>query len=96
MYEEVKRTGLLLPHGGFNRTRREHGGVLIHISRDGTPLRYGGGAHRFAIAYILDIEKAPAQLGVIHLDAAKSGVMKELRRPPSAYLQTGAVQSGEA
>lgn len=39
--------------------------------------------HRFAVAYILDLEKIPAQLGVIHADAVKSGILKKLRQPPS-------------
>ena len=83
IYEEAKRTGTLRPHGSVNRTRGEHGGILVHIARDGTPLRDGGGMHRFAIAYILDLEKIPAQLGVIHADAVKSGLMTELRKAPS-------------
>lgn len=82
IFEETKRTGHLRPHGSVNQTRREHGGILVHIGRDGTPLRDGGGMHRFAIAYILGLEKIPAQLGVIHLDAVKSGVLQELRKAP--------------
>lgn len=83
IYEEALRTGTLRPHGSVNQTRGEHGGILVHIARDGTPLRDGGGMHRFAIAYILGLEKIPAQLGVIHADAVKAGLMSELRRPPT-------------
>ena len=82
IYDEAKRNGTLRPHGSVNMTRREHGGILVHIARDGTPLRDGGGMHRFAIAYILGLEKIPAQLGVIHADAVKAGVMNELRKGP--------------
>ncbi|MFP7570346.1 hypothetical protein [Marivita sp. S2033] len=82
IYEEAQRTRTLRPHGSVNETRREHGGILVHIARDGTPLRDGGGMHRFAIAYVLDLPRVPAQLGVIHSDAFKSGVLQELRRPP--------------
>ncbi|MFP7673756.1 hypothetical protein ACG74X_10430 [Marivita sp. S0852] len=82
IYEETKHTRRLRPHGSVNDTRREHGGILVHITRDGTPLRDGGGMHRFAIAYILDLEKVPAQLGVIHPDAVASGVLAKLREPP--------------
>lgn len=83
IYDEARRTGTLRPHGAVNRTRREQGGILVHIARDGTPLRDGGGMHRFAIAYILGLEKIPAQLGVIHADAVKSGVLHELRKAPA-------------
>ncbi|SHH84536.1 hypothetical protein [Marivita hallyeonensis] len=82
IYDETKRTGRLRPHGSVNETRREHGGILVHINRNGTPLRDGGGMHRFAIAYSLDLEKVPAQLGVIHPDAVRSGVLKNLRQAP--------------
>ena len=82
IYAEAQRTGTLRPHGAVNKTRREHGGILVHIARDGTPLRDGGGMHRFAIAYILDLEKIPAQLGVIHADAVTSGLLSTLRSPP--------------
>jgi len=83
IFEETKRTGQLRPHGSVNKTRGEHGGILVHITRDGLPLRDGGGMHRFAIAYILDLPKVPAQLGVIHPDAVKSGVLNDLRTPPA-------------
>lgn len=89
IFEEAKRTGTLRPHGSVNQTRREHGGILVHIARDGSPLRDGGGMHRFAIAYVLNLGAIPAQLGVIHKDAVKAGVMHRLRTPPPG-LQTNA------
>ena len=89
IFEEAKRTGTLRPHGSVNQTRREQGGILVHIARDGSPLRDGGGMHRFAIAYVLNLEAIPAQLGVIHIDAVKAGVMHRLRTPPLG-LQTNA------
>ncbi|WP_299784908.1 hypothetical protein [uncultured Marivita sp.] len=82
IYDEAKRTRRLRPHGSVNQTRGEHGGILVHIARDGTPLRDGGGMHRFAIAHILDLPKVPAQLGVIHPDAVQEGLMAELRKGP--------------
>ena len=88
IYDEAKRTGALRPHGSVNQTRREHGGILVHIARDGTPLRDGGGMHRFAIAYILGLEKIPAQLGVIHADAVHAGLMQDLRTPPGGTATT--------
>lgn len=80
IYDEAKRSGTLKPHGSVNDTRREHGGILVHVARDGTPLRDGGGMHRFAIALVLGLEKIPAQLGVIHPGAVKSGLLTELRQ----------------
>lgn len=82
IYDEAQRTGTLRPHGSVNETRGEQGGILVHIARDGTPLRDGGGMHRFAIAYVLDLQKVPAQLGVIHSEAVQAGVMAELRKGP--------------
>ncbi|WP_292291649.1 hypothetical protein [Marivita sp.] len=79
IYDEARRTGTLRPHGSVNRTRGEQGGILVHIARDGTPLRDGGGMHRFAIAYILDLPKVPAQLGVLHRKALDSGLLPQLR-----------------
>jgi hypothetical protein len=63
--------------------RREHGATLIHVARDGTCLRSGGGAHRFAIAKILDLPEFPAQLGVIHPDALRAGHLDRLRKSAS-------------
>lgn len=84
IYDEAQRTGTLRPHGSVNATRGEHGGILVHIARDGTPLRDGGGMHRFAIAMVLDLARVPAQLGVIHPQALKAGVLTDLRNPPDA------------
>ena len=81
IFDEVQRTGALRPHGSVNKTRGEHGGILVHIARDGSPLRDGGGMHRFAIAYILNLSRVPAQLGVIHPQALKAGILKTLRLP---------------
>lgn len=67
--------------------RRAHGATLIHVARDGTCLRSGGGAHRFAIARILDLPEMPAQLGAIHPDAIRDGHLARLRR--SRFAATG-------
>ncbi len=81
IFEETRARGRLLdmeelPHYYY---RRAHGATLVHVGRDGTCLRSGGGAHRFAIAYILDLPEMPAQLGVIHPDAIKNGHLERLR-----------------
>lgn len=56
---------------------REFGGVYVHIGPDGEPYLGMGGLHRFAIALILEIDKIPAQVGVVHKDALD--VIPELR-----------------
>lgn len=60
--------------------RRAHGATLIHVARDGTCLRSGGGSHRFAMAHVLDLPEMPAQLGVIHPQALESGHLERLRK----------------
>lgn len=54
----------------------------------GKVVRDGGGMHRFAIAYILRLEKISAQLGVIHADAGHAGLMQDLRTPPGGTATT--------
>ncbi len=80
VFEETRRRGRLLTRAELPEYfRREHGGILVHVGRDGTLLRTGGGAHRFAIARILDLPKIPAQLGVIHPQAFYGGLLKAMR-----------------
>lgn len=81
VYEEARRNRTLRPHGEVNDTRREHGGILVHIARDGEVLRAGGGMHRFAIARLLQLPEIPVQLGVVHPDAVKAGLLARYRRP---------------
>ena len=57
---------------------REYGSVLIHIGPGGKPFFGGGGAHRFAIAKILNLEYIPAQIGCVHVSAIPT--LKKLRR----------------
>ncbi|SFD46460.1 hypothetical protein SAMN04515678_101191 [Roseivivax sediminis] len=82
MFDNVARTRRLEPVASRpERFRREHGGVLVHIDRDGRPMLAGNGNHRLAIARILGLERIPAQLGALHRRAWDAGVMEELRRP---------------
>ena len=82
VYEEASRTGRLRPRSELpGHFRREHGGIFVHIARDGEPLRAGGGRHRFAIARLLRLRSVPAQLGVIHPDAVRAGHLERLRNP---------------
>ncbi|MBE9639703.1 hypothetical protein [Salipiger mangrovisoli] len=80
VFEETRRRGRLLSRAELpGYFRREHGGILLHVGRDGTLLRAGGGAHRFAIARILNLPKVPAQLGVVHPQAFYGGLLDRLR-----------------
>ncbi|MCC1491526.1 hypothetical protein [Cognatishimia sp. F0-27] len=81
IFEETRARGrLLAQHELPDMFRREAGGVLIHIGRDGTLLRAGGGAHRFAIARILELTEMPAQLGVVHALAMAENPLIALRK----------------
>ncbi|AKO96255.1 hypothetical protein MALG_01067 [Marinovum algicola DG 898] len=81
LYEEVSRSGRLRPRSEVpGYFRREHGGIFVHIDRNGRALRRGGGEHRYAIARILDLPEIPVQPGVIHIDALRHGHLDRLRR----------------
>lgn len=81
VFKTVKSAGRMLQRSETPEAfRREHGGVLIHVARDGTCLRSGGGAHRFAIAKILDLPEMPAQVGVVHTMALTNGHFAPLTR----------------
>jgi hypothetical protein len=82
LYAETKELGRFRRRRELDTYfRREHGAIYIHIARDGTPLKAGGGIHRLIIARILGLKQVPAQLGVIHTEAVKAGLMKTLRQP---------------
>ncbi|SLN47401.1 hypothetical protein ROJ8625_02310 [Roseivivax jejudonensis] len=82
MFDEVSRNRRIDPVSKrAERFRREHGGVLVHIDRNGLPMLAGNGNHRMAIARILGLERIPAQLGALHRTAFDNGILQELRRP---------------
>ncbi|NDW02124.1 hypothetical protein [Salipiger sp. PrR002] len=82
VFEETRRRGRLLARTELPEYfRREHGGILVHVGRDGTLLRASGGAHRFAISRILRLPKIPAQLGVVHPQALADGLLRQMRQP---------------
>ncbi|WP_116599702.1 hypothetical protein [Primorskyibacter marinus] len=84
IFAETRQTGRLKSRTETSdHYRREHGGIFVHVTRDGTMLRAGGGNHRFAIAWILGLPEIPVQLGVIHADAVREGLHKTLRLPLS-------------
>lgn len=92
LFAEARRDGRLkLRSETPERYRREHGGILVHVTRDGKMLRAGGGAHRFAVAWILGLPEIPVQLGVIHTAAVHAGLHKILRLPLS---QRSAISQG--
>lgn len=81
VYDETRRRGRLLPQADLpDYFRGEHGGILVHIDRDGLPLRASGGMHRLAIAQILELPEIPAQLGVVHPEALYKARLAPLRR----------------
>ena len=89
IYEQTRQRGRLLRMSELPEYyRREHGAPLVHVARDGTCLRSGGGAHRFAIAKLLDLPEFPAQLGVIHPLAIENGHLDRLRKSAFAPDQT--------
>jgi len=85
--QDARRTGRLKARRELDGSyfRREHGGVMAHIARDGTLLRGGGGQHRFALAKALDLPLIPVQLGVIHRNAFEAGILGDLRKRPPDY-----------
>lgn len=81
LYDEASRTGKLLPRDALpDYFRREHGGIFVHIDRNGRAIRSGGGMHRFAVARLLGLTEVPAQVGVVHFDAVQNGLMAAFRR----------------
>lgn len=71
LYHKLKNSGKsFLPRKKMNRWNfREEGGVLFHIDKNNNPIFGNDGLHRISIAKILELEKIPAQIGVVHVDA---------------------------
>ncbi|MHA6324343.1 hypothetical protein [Roseivivax sp. CAU 1753] len=83
LWHDARRNGLSPRSETPAGYRREHGGILVHVGRDGTLIRSGGAMHRFAIARLLELPKVPAQLGAVHPEALAAGHLRTLRQPPS-------------
>lgn len=47
---------------------REHGGILIHFDSKGRLIFGARGNHRFAIAKLLDLDRVPVMVGLVHPD----------------------------
>lgn len=45
---------------------REHGGILIHFDSKGQLIFGARGNHRFAIAKLLDLDRVPVMVGLVH------------------------------
>ena len=81
LYEQASREGRMrLREELPARFRREFGGIYIHVTREGRPVKAGGGVHRLAVAQILRLPEIPVQLGVIHRAAFEAGHLERLRR----------------
>jgi hypothetical protein len=69
LFREVERTRRLQPRSAVAGWRyREHGGICVHVGRAGRPIFGARGNHRFAIARILELERIPAMIGLVHRD----------------------------
>ena len=81
IFEETRARGRLLNMCELPEYyRREHGAPLVHVARDVALLKSGGGAHRFAIARILNLPEMPAQLGAVHVEAVRNDLLRGLVR----------------
>ncbi|MGX9357365.1 hypothetical protein ACS3SW_19970 [Roseobacteraceae bacterium S113] len=80
--DAVRAAGGLLPRAQMpgQYFRREHGGVLVHIGRDGAAIRTGGGQHRFALAQALGLPEMPVQVGFVHAQAVANDALAAYRR----------------
>lgn len=84
IFQQIENEKRLLTRNELmnNRNFREIGGILIHIGPEGK-LYFGMGAHRFAMAKILNIS-FPAQIGCIHISAIS--FLSKLRKPPEEII----------
>ena len=68
LFERIRRDRALATSAqlGLRPARCEVNGIYIHIDRHARPMFAKGGFHRLAIAKILELPVAPAQVGVVH------------------------------
>lgn len=80
VYEEIRRDQRMKTRAELPAYfRREYGGILVHIDRDGRPLKGRGANHRLAMVHVLGLRRIPAQIGVVHRDAVRNGILDGLR-----------------
>lgn len=88
LYQNIRAAGQIDPVSQRpEKLHREHGGIFVHIDRDGLPLLGGNGNHRLAIAQILNLPKVPAHLGVVHETAWRNGALEHLREGATTKLR---------
>lgn len=87
-YERLDRVYDEICEARYFKTRKElgltwwseRGGIYGHINRQGEFLRFHDGNHRFAIAQCAGLTEIPVQVGIIHRDAVKAGVIRQMRK----------------
>lgn len=80
LYQAIRAAGRIEPVSQRpEKLHREHGGIFVHIDRNGQPLLGGNGNHRLAIAQVLNLTRVPAHLGVVHETAWRNGALQPLR-----------------
>lgn len=79
-FEETKEEGRLKTREEIDPNNfRESGGILVHIGKDGEVFFGGNGFHRLAISKVLELEKIPACVGLVDIDAIQ--YLDEYRKP---------------
>jgi|GEM_PF-4627209 len=67
VFETVKKEGRLKTGEEINPVKiREQSGIFVHLGPERELYLGGGGLHRFAIAYILNLPVMPAKVGLVH------------------------------
>lgn len=82
LWRSIQTHGVRPAQPVTQRRDTEPGGVFIHIGRDGQPLFGSTGNHRFAISRLIGLTLIPAQLGLVHAKAYKSGLLDHYRSRP--------------
>jgi len=78
-YHKTKKLGRLKTRKEMNPNNfREEDGILVHIAREGKPVFGGNGFHRLSIARVLELEKIPAEIGIV--DKNSIHYLKEYRK----------------
>lgn len=65
---------LILQKYHQKRAFRERGGICVAIDRNGELIWMGDGAHRLAMAKILEIKKIPIAIILVHSEALKNNI----------------------
>ncbi|HEX2766265.1 MAG TPA: hypothetical protein VHR55_06490 [Candidatus Limnocylindria bacterium] len=80
VFREIEREGRVRPRNEVvPNAFRELGGIGVHIGPDGELVRGINGRHRFAMAWILGIERIPVRIGMVHRSAIPH--LDRMRRP---------------